>query len=433
MAALKLKQTSYGIPAARNCSFTMSALYGRLMEIRDDEVAEVAKEIDWGHLSAQPDLPREIMDRYEEYIHWDRAIPRLVDDLDLLDEFSTSVDWDVITKHPMLSPQLLTKFENLLSWEHFPYIDYLRNDKYLENEAFLYHLAVSVSWNNDTVRDYLTIDLFRKMVAASDDDVFTDDLVRCSALNEDILIEFPELFDWDEVMDRHELSEAQMRQLWPKWERIHDRYALWAHPRSSDYLFDIAATRILTDDDWACISEMAFIPAAFFRTYARRFVNIPEMLAICPQSEEVIRYILEHGLVNIEDVIYTILGNNEHLSEQFVIDYLQSIDLVYIAKNRKFSEAFLEQFMDVLTLEEIVATQQLSEAFIQKHLPEFSPSTWHLLAQHQQLSIQFIREQRKKLVMSDNIRSSIARSHVAQAFSLRVPGPVALLISAFAQ
>lgn len=186
------------------------------MEIREEGVAEAARGVDWQRVSAWPDLPREIMHRYKAYIHWDRAIPRLVNDLDLLDEFSASVDWNVVTKYPMLSIQLLERFYDRLIWEVFPYSNYLHDSAWLENDLFLASLSFLCTWDSDTVENYLSVELFRRMVDVAVD-VETANLVCFSTLSHDILIEFQEYFDWNEVMLYHKFSEAELLQIWPKW------------------------------------------------------------------------------------------------------------------------------------------------------------------------------------------------------------------------
>ena len=118
-------------------------------------------------------------------------------------------------------------------------------------------------------------------------------------------------------------------------------------------------------------------------------------------------YIIEHGLRDFietyeldEDVIrmlftfmprpwWNIIVQNQKLSEEFMREFKDKLDMLCVGTSQIMSEKFIEEMKDKLAFKTVARYHRLSEEFIRKHNDEMD---WKYISKDQDMSESFLDE-----------------------------------------
>jgi hypothetical protein len=104
-----------------------------------------------------------------------------------------------------------------------------------------------------------------------------------------------------------------------------------------------------------------------------------------------------------------LISEKQKLSESFIRDFQDKLDLLKIASHQDLSEDFIREFKDKFNWKIICCHQKLSENFIREHQDYVN---WNQISYHQDLSEDFILEFKDKL----NMQSILNKQKVSVEF-----------------
>ncbi|HNW65782.1 MAG TPA: hypothetical protein PKO10_01055 [Aliarcobacter cryaerophilus] len=97
----------------------------------------------------------------------------------------------------------------------------------------------------------------------------------------------------------------------------------------------------------------------------------------------------KYELVNVNNVNWYNISQNQKLSEEFIREFADEVDWCYISIYQKLSEEFIREFASKVDWHHISINQKLSEGFIREFADKVN---WWYISACQKLSEEFIRE-----------------------------------------
>lgn len=147
--------------------------------------------------------------------------------------------------------------------------------------------------------------------------------------------------------------------------------------------------------DWNHIYNQKHLSEKFIEKYYFEHKSFESALITFKLSETFIeKHLSDFNESHIKDCMYFIVRFQE-ISEEFILKYLDFIDIKYLVTYQKLSESLLNEIWSKIVekecVEDVLERQKLSESFIMNHKSDINYQ-WNLVLEYQKVSEAFIEK-----------------------------------------
>jgi len=329
------------------------------------------RRVSWNLLSEYQEMSKEFILTYKDKINFDYLSTQNLSE-DIIKEFEDELDWNILVLNTDLSEEMIKKNYDKINNKQDILERQVLSEKFFEN-----HLSDELTMS-DILR---TQKVSEKFLIINMDEVnwITDstNISKNVELSDNFMNVYSNEIDWMVISEYQKLSDGFIEK---HIDKI-DWGLLSEYQNLSDYILDKYSVKV----DWEKYSNNNELSEKDILKYEEYFTSIKNTRRMFSEEE-----IKEENFV-FEGVK---IANGKLLSESFISEYIEYVNLQSMIKTKMFSDSFIDRHVDIVGWSLVSKYQKMSKEFIEQHMNDIN---WYELSINKNINIDILKHFKDKL------------------------------------